>query len=108
MFNNRDNYKAALEHIQRVQQAGGWIKFQAVKDQYKLRNATKKALIPNLCDVDLSDEEVFERLYQEQEAFLAVKAQEVAKHNISCYHRLRERVKELEAENAKLRSRIKK
>jgi len=97
---NRENYRAALEDIKAVNEMGLDVKFNGIIKKHDLHYATKAALIPNLAGVDL--DEKFEELYNIQEAFLQG-ALEKGKQRYIANRRL---LRELEKENAKLRTQL--
>lgn len=106
MFNKFENYKAALENIQMIQKAGGWIHFETIKKKYGLSAVTRKNLIPDLTKVDLGDEAVLWRLYEEQENFLKDQRKRSEEKNGGTPWRcMKSKLKALEEENAALRKR---
>lgn len=103
MFNKKENYRDALIKIQGIQAAGGWIRFGDIKKQFNLCSVSRKNLIPDLTGMDLNDDAVVDRLYTEQEEYLKKCRAEASSRSLNCYHKMKDKVADLEAENARLR-----
>ena len=103
MFNNKEDYREALIAMQRIQDAGGWIRFGDIKERYNLHTLSRKKMIPDLAGLDLNNDEEVDRLYEMQEEFLRKFAKLNAERGKGAYHRMREKLGEAQAENAALR-----
>ena len=77
-----------------------------IKKQFNLCSVSRKNLIPDLTGMDLNDDAVVDRLYTEQEEFLKKCRAEASSRSLSCYHKMKDKVADLEAENERLRQEL--
>ena len=103
MYNNKETYREALLKMQRIQVAGGWVRFGDIKKEFGLCGMSRKNLIPDLKELDLTDDEVFERLYKDQEDYMKQERKKNSAKSLSAYRKMKDRLDTLSDENERLR-----
>lgn len=101
---NKADYRAALEKIKKIHEAGGIPNFGRMRKEYGFAYQVSVRIIPNLAGVDLDKE--FDRLYAEQLANLRACQLKSQAYQRGVNEKRRAEVETLRAENEFLRKKL--